>query len=79
MRISCIHRGRGTSKGLWIYEPNANITRAEAIKTFVKVLGIVYKDFTLTSEDRPYPTPTQFADVGQDNWFAWYVDYAAKK
>lgn len=79
MRISCLHRGRGTSKGLWIYEPDGNITRAEAIKTFVKILGIWFKDFTITTEDKPYPTPTQFADVGQNYWFAWYVDYAARK
>jgi len=64
---------------LWIYEPNGDITRAEAIKTFVKILGIEFKDFTIQTEDKLYPNPTQFADVGQDNWFAWYVDYAAKK
>lgn len=79
MRISCLHRGRGTSQGLWIYEPDGNITRAEAVKTFVKILGISFEDFTIQSEDTKYPGASRFADVPQDHWFAWYVDYAMNK
>jgi len=77
MRISCLQRG--IDQAQWIYAPDRNMTRAEVVKTVAKIVGSYFDDFTIQSEDQAYPTPTQFADVAQDYWFAWYADYAAKK
>jgi len=79
MRVSCMHRGRWVWQGLWIYEPDSGITRAEILKTIVKILGVELEDFTIQSEDSNYPFAVQFADVPQDHWFAWYANYALNK
>lgn len=77
MRVSCLHRWIGTKKGLWIYAPNANITRAEVIKTVVKILGIEFDNFSVLNEDLPYVTgDIPFADVTSGNRFAHYANYA---
>ena len=70
---------QGIDQAQWIYAPDRNMTRAEVVKTVAKIVGSYFDDFTIQSEDQAYPTPTQFADVAQDYWFAWYADYAAKK
>jgi|GEM_PF-1480046 len=77
MRVSCIHRGRGTTQGLWTYVPNDSITRAEVLKTVVKILGIKFDNFTILNEDLPYVVGNSpFADVKSGNWFAHYANYA---
>ncbi len=79
MRISCLHRWRGTNQWLWIYAPNDHITRAEVLKTVVKILGIEFNNFSITSEDLLYTGNIPFADVSYDNRFAHYADYAFKQ
>ena len=76
MRISCLHRGRETSQNRWMYQPEWYIQRDEALKTFVRILGIAFEDFTIQTEDQRYPFATPFADVPQDHWFAHYAQYA---
>lgn len=77
MRVSCVHRWVGTKEGLWIYAPNANVTRAEVMKTVVKILGIEFDNFTILNEDLPYVAGNiPFADVATGNWFAHYANYA---
>lgn len=77
MRVSCVHRWVGTKQGLWIYAPNANVTRAEVLKTVVKILGIEFDNFTILNEDLPYVAGNiPFADVASGNWFAHYANYA---
>lgn len=77
MRVSCVHRWVGTKKWLWIYAPNNNVTRAEVMKTVVKILGIEFDNFTILNEDLPYVVGTiPFADVTSGNWFAHYANYA---
>lgn len=79
MRVSCMHRGRWIGQWLWIYEPNSGITRAEILKTIVKILGVEFEDFSIQTEDAIYPFSVQFADVPQDHRFAWYANYALNK
>jgi len=77
MRVSCLHRWVWTKKWLWIYTPNANITRAEVMKTVVKILGIEFDNFSVLNEDLPYVVGSiPFADVTSGNWFAHYANYA---
>lgn len=77
MRVSCVHRWVGTKQGLWIYAPNSNVTRAEVLKTVVKILGIEFDNFTILNEDLPYVAGNiPFADVASGNWFAHYANYA---
>ncbi len=77
MRVSCIHRWVGTKNGLRVYAPNNNVTRAEVMKTVVKMLGVEFDNFTILNEDLPYVTgDIPFADVVSGNWFAHYANYA---
>lgn len=75
MRISCIHRGRGTSKWLWLYEPNNSMTRNEALKTVAKIVGSELGNLTVINEDAPFIGTKIFTDVPNDNWFAHYANY----
>jgi hypothetical protein len=59
---------------LWIYEPNRSVTRAEVLKTVVKILGIQFGNFTIINEDLPYVGQKVFADT--PNWFSHYESYA---
>jgi hypothetical protein len=79
MRISCLHRGRGTNKWLWIYEPNANITRAEVLKTAVKLLWAEFGDFNILNESAIYTGAIPFADINNTHWFSHYAQYAYSK
>lgn len=76
MRKSCLHRGRWTNQWLWRYDPDSYVTKAEVIKTLVKVMGIAFDDFTIETEDRVYPYVPIFADVATTNRFSWYTEYA---
>jgi len=76
MRVSCVHRWVGTDQGLWVYAPNTNVTRAEVMKTVVKILGIEFDNFTILNEDLDYVQNIPFADVASGNWFAHYANYA---
>ncbi|MCK9466870.1 MAG: S-layer homology domain-containing protein [Candidatus Absconditabacterales bacterium] len=76
MRKSCLHRGKGTLQGQWIYYPNDYIKKSEVLKTLVKVRGIAFDDFYIESEDKFYPFDKIFEDVAQNNWFVWYTNYA---
>jgi len=79
MRLSCMHRWRWTSVWARVYDPDANITRAEIIKTIVKLLWIYYSDFVIESENKAYQGPIVFADVPATHWFAHYASYAYNK
>lgn len=79
MRVSCLHRGRGTSQWLWTYVPNDNVTRAEVLKTVVRILGIEFDNFSVESEDIRYNGTIPFADVSANYWFAHYADYAFRQ
>lgn len=74
MRISCIHKWPWGKKWLWIYEPNRSVTRAEVLKTIVKILGIQFANFEILHEDLPYVGETIFSDT--PNWFNHYAQYA---
>lgn len=74
MRVSCIHRWPWGKKWLWIYEPNRSVTRAEVLKTVVKILGIQFGNFTIINEDLPYLGEKIFADT--PNRFNYYAQYA---
>ncbi len=74
MRVSCIHRWPWGKKWLWIYEPNRSVTRAEVLKTVVKILGIQFDNFTILHEDLPYIGEVIFSDT--PNWFNHYAHYA---
>lgn len=79
MQYSCMHRWRFTNKGEWKYDPDANITRAEVLKTFVKIEWVVFDDFTIQTENKRYTKAIPFADVSPDHWFAHYAQYAKDK
>jgi hypothetical protein len=68
-----------TRKGQWKYSPNAYITKAEAQKTLVKIMGLAFNDFTITSEDKAYPYANIFADVKATHRFSRYATYAYTK
>lgn len=79
MRLSCLHRGVGSDQWLWIYLPERDVTRAEVLKTIVKVLWAALWDFDIQTEDAYYPFAVQFEDVPWDHRFAWYANYAKNK
>lgn len=62
---------------MWIYEPNANITRAEVLKTVAKILGSTFENLEVTNEQHIYNGNKPFADT--PNWFNHYADYAFKQ
>jgi len=74
MRVSCIHKWPWGRKWLWIYEPNRSVTRAEVLKTLVKILGIQFANFEILHEDLPYRGDIVFTDT--PNWFNHYAQYA---
>lgn len=76
LRISCLNQGRWVKKWLRIYEPNANITRAEVLKTVSKILGSSFGNLEVTNEQNIYNGNKPFADT--PNWFNHYADYAFK-
>ena len=39
-------------------------------------MGIVFHDFSIESEDKPYPYALTFVDVDKNNWFSRYSKYA---
>ncbi|USN56439.1 MAG: S-layer homology domain-containing protein [Candidatus Peribacteria bacterium] len=79
MRLNCIHRGRGTSEGKWIYEPDSSITRAEVMKTMVKIMGIAYQDFDIKTEDTIFDGEIVFHDIDREHRSSWYTPYAFHK
>jgi hypothetical protein len=76
MRLSCLHRWKMTKRWLWEYRPDDQITRAEVLKTLVKIRWIAKDDFTISSEDTTYFGNQIFADVPKNYWFSWYAEYA---
>lgn len=79
MRVSCLHRGRHTTKWYWRYDPEGQITRAEVLKTLVKIMGVAYDDFTIETEDNLYVWSIPFADVPNKHRFSHYINYAYEK
>ena len=87
LRINCIQRWRWDKKQYPYpayniprkYYPNDPVTRAEVMKTYVKLLWIHDDVVTVTREEDPYPGNTPFADVPKTNWASWYADTAYKK
>jgi len=42
-------------------------------------MGIVFKDFSIKTEDKPYPGTIIFADVNKNHRFSRYTQYAYSK
>jgi hypothetical protein len=59
--------------------PNDTITKAEMLKTVVKILGIAFDNFNIQSEDRIYNGSIPFSDIANTHWFAHYADYAFRQ
>lgn len=76
MRLSCLHRWVGTSKDKWIYSPNTYIKKSEILKTLVKIMGIAFEDFDITTEDKTYPHTLIFKDLTPTHRFSRYSAYA---
>jgi len=76
MRKSCLHRGQWMKEWVRRYGPNEYITKAATLKTLVKIRGIVFDDFSIETEDKPYPGVILFADVNKNHWFSRYTQYA---
>jgi hypothetical protein len=76
MRLSCLHRWKMTFAWLWQYWPDDQTTRAEVLKTLVKIRWIAKDDFDINTEDAVYPGAQIFVDVPRNYWFAWYTEYA---
>ncbi len=76
MRNSCLHRWRWTNFGLRKYDPDEHITKAEVLKTLVKIMGIAKNDFDIVTEDAVYNGTQIFYDVSKNHWFSWYTSYA---
>ena len=76
MRLSCLHRWKMTFAWLWQYRPDDSTTRAEVVKTLVKIRWIQKDDFDINTEDAIYPGAQLFVDVPRNHWFAWYSEYA---
>jgi len=77
LRISCLNQGRGRAKGERFYEPNANITRAEVLKTISKILWSTTNDFSIENEQKIFIGNRPFLDT--PNWFNHYADFAFKQ
>lgn len=76
MRKSCLHRWKWTFASQWKYDPNEYVTKAEVLKTLVKIRGIAFEDFNIINEDQPYDGVQVFADVPKNHWFSRYSFYA---
>lgn len=76
MRKSCLHRWKWTFASQWKYDPNEYVTKAEVLKTLVKIRGIAFDDFNIINEDYPYDWVQVFADVSKKHRFSWYSFYA---
>lgn len=76
MRKSCLHRWKWTFASQWKYDPNEYVTKAEVLKTLVKIRGIAFEDFDIINEDYPYDGVQVFADVPKNHRFSWYSFYA---
>lgn len=76
MRKSCLHRWKWTFASQWKYDPDEYITKAEVLKTLVKIRGMAFDDFNIVNEDYPYDWVQVFADVAKGHWFSWYSFYA---
>lgn len=78
MRLNCLHRGRNTFEGKWLYHPKRSVTKAEVMKTMVKIMGIARQDFNVVDEDIYYPGRVVFYDVPLGHWASWYTEYAKR-
>ena len=76
MRLSCLHRGKGTYQNQRIYYPNEYIKKSEILKTLVKIMWVAFDNFSIQSEDITYSKTPIFSDVNKDNWFVRYSEYA---
>ncbi len=76
MRLSCLHRGKGTQENQRIYYPDDYIKKSEILKTLVKIMWINFDNFQIKSEDLIYPRIPIFKDISQKDWFVWYSEYA---
>ena len=76
MRKSCLHRWKWTFAWQWKYDPDEYITKAEVIKTLVKIRWMAFNDFDIVNEDTPYDGVQVFADVSKKHWFSRYSFYA---
>ena len=76
MRTSCLHRWKWTFAWQWKYDPNEYVTKAEVLKTLVKIRWIAFDDFDIVNEDYTYDWVQVFADVPKNHRFSWYSFYA---
>ena len=76
MRNSCLHRWKSNYLWLWKYHPDEYVTKAEVLKTLVKIRWIAKNDFNISTEDMTYSGAITFKDVWPNHWFAWYSFYA---
>jgi len=76
MRKSCLHRGKETKQNLWRYHPDDYVKKSEILKTLVKIAGVAFGDFTITTEDKRYPYELVYQDLTPTHWFSWYSEYA---
>lgn len=77
LRISCLNQGRWRAKGLWEYQPNANITRVEVLKTISKIVWSTLDNFPKINEQNMYTGNKPFIDT--PNRFNHYADFAFKQ
>lgn len=75
LRKSCLHRWRWAAEWIWEYEPDGYITKAEVMKTVIKILWMEENDFDIQDEDIRYPYVDVFADVPSTHRFSWYAEY----
>lgn len=76
MRLACLHRWKWTFAWQRRYDPDEYVTKAEVLKTLVKIRWIVMDDFDIQNEDMPYNWVQVFEDVKNSHWFSWYSFYA---
>lgn len=71
LRLNCIVKGRQINT----FKPTENVTKAEAIKIFIKLWGIK-NQLKVQGEQFIYLGETPFADVSNIHWAAQYMDIA---
>lgn len=76
MRTSCLHRWKWTFAWQWKYDPDEYVTKAEVLKTLVKIRWIAKDDFNIQNEDAPYNGVQIFEDVPGSHRFSRYSFYA---
>lgn len=76
MRKSCLHRWKWGFANQWKYDPDEYITKAEVLKTLVKIRWIAFDDFDIVNEDTTYDWVQVFSDVSKNHRFSWYAFYA---